>query len=112
MAAKVAMSALSGGGKQSPNMQRSAFSDRSPINIAPSAVNLGEILKPFKQGSTANGGYGLQTPSRYLSDNNGQIEQYQPVSLGEQDEGDGIGMPLILIAGAGIIGIVVWRKYM
>jgi len=36
------------------------------INVAPVGVNLGEILKPYNEGSLRNGGYGLLNPGRYF----------------------------------------------
>ena len=42
------------------------IADRSVINVSPVAVNLGEILRNFNEGSPPNGGFGINGPSRYM----------------------------------------------
>jgi hypothetical protein len=48
-----------------PSSATSALSDRSPINIAPVAFNMGEILQSASQGGPENGGFGSDFMARY-----------------------------------------------
>jgi hypothetical protein len=62
-----AASAL-GGGTQ-PGTSSSAtgeLNDRTVINVAPVGINLGALLQPLNEGSPANGGFGVDIPSRYI----------------------------------------------
>ena len=83
------------------------FSDRSPINVAPTGVNIGEILKPYQQASRANGGYGMQLPSR-LFPNSNKVKQYTPETYGEKEETD-YTLPVLIIGG---VGVFMLYKYM
>ena len=42
-----------------------SMANRSAIHIAPVGFNFGAIVAPFNEGAPANGGYGLDLPSRY-----------------------------------------------
>jgi len=55
-----------GAGAMKDKYNTGALSDKSPVNIAPIGVNVGEILKPYNQGSVENGGFGLEYPSRLM----------------------------------------------
>jgi len=59
-----ALPGLLGGGGGMPTMS-GPINDRTAINVAPVGVNLGAILNPYNQGSTENGGYGLELLSRW-----------------------------------------------
>jgi len=39
--------------------------NRTPINVQPIGVNIGEILRPTMEGSVTNGGTSVPLPSRY-----------------------------------------------
>lgn len=59
------MGAGGGASLSMPSSATSALSDRSPINIAPVAFNMGEILQSASQGSPENGGFGSEFMARY-----------------------------------------------
>jgi len=57
---------VAGGGYNLQSSSEASLSDRSPINIAPIAFNMGAILQPFGQGSPENGGIGADFMARYV----------------------------------------------
>ncbi len=68
MIGALAGSVGAGGGGLSlsmPSSATSSLSDRSPVNIAPVAFNMGEILQSASQGSPENGGFGSEFMARY-----------------------------------------------
>jgi len=75
-------------------------SNRTPINVCPIGVNLGEILRPYNEGSVTNGGYGLEIPSRYATLGNQTVASLIPT-------GDAPMLsPMFLGAlGVGVIGL-------
>ena len=93
---------LAGAGGGTPGV--SSLSDRSPINIAPTGVNIGAMLEPYRAGSVENGGYPLDIPSRYKP---GQIlrADYTGAKLGREDRDKASAIPILLVAGAGILAL-------
>ena len=94
MAGGNVLSSVLGGGGGGP-VPGGMISDRSPINIAPTGVNFGEIIKPYSQGSPANGGMGLNPPSRYT----GKSDMQYNTSLASMKTStkNGLSKPLIVL---------------
>lgn len=71
------------------------------IVVAPIATNIGEILKPFIENSTENGGYGYDYPSRMAATSGNTTPQ------SVFNSGGGIGSilanPIVWIGGAAIL---------
>ena len=72
------------------------FSDRNLINVAPVGVNLGEILRNF-EGPAENGGFGLETRSRYINGSRASGGVAVQAGFG------GAGLLLIVAAGAAAV---------
>ena len=86
------------GGSLPPNVSRAQASNY--INVAPVGVNIGEIVRPYNEGSLTNGGYGIPLASRFIDGLSGR----QTVeALGG---GSVTVSPLILAAGAGAVVLV------
>ncbi len=77
------------------------FNDRNQINIQPVGVNIGEILRNF-EGPSENGGFGLETRSRYLGP--------AAVSLTPSLEGFN-PLTLALLVAAGAVAFVAVRRF-
>lgn len=94
-----ALGSVTGGG--TPGIAKGELSDRSPIHIAPVGVNLGAILAPFNEGSPENGGYGINTLSRYMPER--MQSEFQLAATGTTQKGN----YLIYIVGAGALALAV-----
>jgi hypothetical protein len=86
--------------------------DMSSIDVAPVGVNLGEIVKPYQEGSPANGGYGITLPSRYLPDQNAtdseSINNKTVTMPAKKDNGLPI-IPIAIGAGGFFLAIFLFR---
>jgi hypothetical protein len=94
------------GGKNA-GLTSQRINDRSAINVAPVGVNLGEILRPFREGSPANGGYGIQTPSRWIG---GESAGFSPKLAPQKATMDEGAVPVLILGGLAIAGLFVFRK--
>jgi hypothetical protein len=90
--------------------------DMSSIDVAPVGVNLGEILKPYQEGSPQNGGYGISIPSQYLPDNTAKDQKSiqndtvpVPAKTMEQIEGKFPIVPIAIGAGGLILAIFLFK---
>lgn len=97
---QAAAGALSGllGGQAPPAVSNNA----SRINVAPVAVNFGEILRPFNAGSLTNGGFGLDVADRFVDSLRPRGILGGPLRV----EGAGalsIDPTLILVVGGGLV---------
>lgn len=92
-----ALPGLMTGGKT--NLSTSGdISDRSVINVCPVGVNLGEILRPYNEGAYSNGGFGLETASRYVP-----AALYPNETLSVSTPLGGVSVPTIAAVIAGIV---------
>lgn len=85
------------GGQPAPTVSANS----SVVYVGNTGINLGEILKPYNEGSLTNGGYGIPIASR-LIDN---LSDQQSISL------EGVGgslsfSPWILIAAGGALVVI------
>jgi len=98
IAGQVVGNALSGllGGSAAPTLSANS----ATINVAPVGVNLGEILKPYNQGSMTNGGFGLPIASRFVDGLNGAQ------TFEVQGGASTTISPMIIAAGLGAVFLV------
>lgn len=75
------------------------------ITVAPIAVNLGEILRPYNEGSVTNGGYGMPVASRFITNLSGN-ETFTVSGGGELN----LSSPLVLAVIGGIVAMVVFMR--
>lgn len=103
-----AASALAGAAAGGPSSAE--LTGRLSINIAPTGLNLGEVLNQFNQGAPTNGGSGVPSQSRWFNS-----ARTSNLSLG-RPAGPlaGLDMNVILIGAAvsiaGIAGIFLLRR--
>ena len=93
-----------GGGPAQSAANESQWNDRSYTNICPVGVNLGAILDPYNQGSTQNGGFGLELLSRFAP---GQANN--PNLSAELKGTMGGAMTWILLGGAALVAVFLLR---
>jgi len=86
---------------------RQSINDRSVINIAPIGVNLGEIIRPFNEGSPANGGYGLEIPSRYRTT---PAVAELPLTGGAGVQSGGTVWTYLILGAMAVAGFFILRK--
>lgn len=95
-----------GGGTSSTSSATGELNSRTCINVAPVGVNLGALLQPLNEGSPANGGFGLNIPSRYIPVSTGLN------TLAEEKERAKAGTflwPCLFAVGAGLLVISLIR---
>ena len=92
-----------GGGLQMSSAATSSLSDRSPINIAPIACNLGAMFLPYSQGGPENGGIGADFMARYSG---GGISPGTAIAKGTN------WTMLAIIGGVGIVALIALGKFL
>lgn len=89
------------GGDAGPSSSDANVNLGTNINVAPTAVNFGELLKNFS-GPPENGGFGLNSPSRLFPIN--------AKTRGFASAGPGLDLMTIgLAAGALVVGVILFR---
>lgn len=104
LAAPTLQGAAAGATAPAPDLTTQTSDTRQVFNIIPSGINIGEITKPYNEGSLVNGGYGFVFDSRYTSGVNPDLQR---VSLDSNQARLPI-IPILIIGGA--IGLIFFLR--
>lgn len=102
---KLALSQSGKGNQINPSSGASAGTNysASPVNVMPTALNLGQIIQPYTQ-PTTNGGSGFPMPSAFSGTAN---------TVAGTFSGSGGSNKTLLIAGAALaatlVGVMIWK---
>jgi len=103
-----ALSAVASATSSGTGAAKTAYSGTSgDIVVCPVGVNLGEILKPFVENDTENGGYGYVTPAR-LAASTGSSTPESIFNSTKQTFFQWLGNPIVL--GAALLGGLIFLK--